>query len=107
MAREIQWHLPLAKAGDVIVLRLVIERGSVIDFALHYQASFDGDELTVLRYDTCDGHLHVHRMWLDPPNDRVTLETARSADYTEAVEAAKEDVLANWKSYRAKMELSR
>lgn len=52
--------------------------------------------------------LAVHRMWLDAPNDHVSLEKPGMAmEYSEAVELAKQDLIANWKSYRAKMELKR
>lgn len=47
-------------------------------------------------------------MWLDEPNDRVALGApGTTADYTEAVEFAKNDLAMNWRSYRTRMELKR
>lgn len=111
MAKGMVWRIPLDEEDDVAVLRLVVERGKVVEFALSYSAFIGGCEVDVVRYDTCHGHLHVHRMWLDPPNDRVALESPWGAkggtttDYTEAVEYAKNDLLANWRSYRSQMEM--
>lgn len=106
MAKEMEWRIPLDAEEDVAVLRLVVDRGKVTRFAIHYRALIRGTEVDVVRYDTCHGHLHVHRMWLDPPNDVVALEKpGTTTDYTRAVEDAKRDLLTNWKAYRAQMEL--
>lgn len=76
-----------------------------MEFAIHYQALIRNRELEVVRYDTCHDRLHVHRMWLDAPNDRLDLEPGASADYTAQFELAKRDILTHWRAYRAKMEL--
>lgn len=106
MAKELRRRLPLDGDDDFLDVRLFIERGSVVGFVLNYTAMIAGQERVVARYDTCHGHLHLHRYWIrdGSPKD---LEDPRKGKltYADQVAAAEKDLQENWREYRAKMEL--
>lgn len=43
---------------DVMHLRFVTERGTVVEFAVQYEANIDGIWYRVLRYDSAHGYPH-------------------------------------------------
>lgn len=67
-----------------------------------------GVERVVVRYDTCHGHLHLHRYWIGGGLAR-DLEDPRSPmrSYAARLDAAEKDLRQNWQGYRAKIELER
>ena len=106
MAKELSRRIPLDAEDDFLDVRLLVERGAVVGFILNYTAVIEGEEVVVCRYDTCHGHLHLHRSWIrdGAPKD---LEDPRAGKSTnnEKAKAAEADLRANWREYRARMEL--
>ena len=106
MAKIIDRRIPLDGEDDFLDVHLVIERRSVIGFSLNYTSVIGGEHRVVCRYDTCHGHLHVHRNWLDrgEPEDLEDPAAGKST-YNEKLTLAERDLQENWRDYRAKMEL--
>lgn len=83
---------------------LLVRAGRLVGFAINYRAFIAGDWREVLRYDTSHGQLHRHRFWAaDTHADLERKSGAVQADFTEAFESAKQDVVANWRQYRSLM----
>lgn len=106
MPKLIDRRIPLDGEDDFLDIHLVVERGSVIAFSLNYTSLIGGAYRVVCRYDTCHGHLHVHRRWLDrdQPED-LEPPTAGKTSYNEKLRLAEDDLQQNWREYRARMEL--
>lgn len=91
---------------DRLDIEIEVEAGKVLGFTVNYRARIDGRWEEVVRYDTAHGHLHVHRFWrpegeqveaLDDPNDPKGV-------YNADLDAAEEDLVENWRTYRRRME---
>ena len=108
MAKEIRRRIPLDGETDLLDVRILVEKGRVVGFVLNYAAVIRGEERVVCRYDTCHGHLHVHRYWLRGGAPQDLEPPGRAApDYARMAGAAEADLAHNWRAYRAKMELMR
>jgi hypothetical protein len=107
MADEVSWREQLSEE-DFLDITITRDEGRIIGFVLNYAAVIDGDIIEICRYDTCHGHLHVHRRWLadDSPRD---LENPKrpGRSYLDRLEARHADLHQNWRAYRARMGLKR
>lgn len=83
-----------------------IDNGQVLGFAVNYRAQIQGEWVEVVRYDTNHGYLHIHENWKDPETAIRPLEDKENADppYNETFTKAQEDLKANWRDYRRRME---
>lgn len=50
MAKEMAWRLLIDAEDDIAVLRLVVDKGKVVEFAISYWALIGGLEVEVVRY---------------------------------------------------------
>lgn len=92
---------------DLLIVRLLWSKRRLSGFVLNYVATIDGEPVVVCRYDTCHGHLHVHHFWRTPPA-LVDLEdpTRASYGYEHQLDLVQRDLAANWRAYRARLELN-
>lgn len=105
MARLIQ-YAHYFTVDDVCDFAYDVQEGVVVGFTASYRAVIGGTWAVVARYDTCHGHLHVHKNWLVPDRRLQDLEDpARPRrDYAADLERARLDIFANWRTYRRRME---
>lgn len=106
MSKIIDRRIPLDGEDDFLDIHLVVERGSVIAFSLNYTSLIGGDYRVICRYDTCHGHLHVHRYWLERDHaEDLEDPAAGKSTYNDKLRLAERDLQQHWRDYRAKMEL--
>ena len=87
------------KNGDVIRVRLAVERGQVTAFTLQLETYVDGRWRPVVRYDSAHGHPHRDLLdWDGKVIDKYWLSPAKS--HKEIVRAAEQDLIENATSYR-------
>lgn len=104
--RVTDYRVPLEGDEDFLRVHLVILEGRVIGLVIQYEAIIDDELVEIVRYDTSHGFLHRHRFWLQSKNQTDNLEdpSRPARDYTQQVNLARDDLVANWLSYRERME---
>lgn len=113
MSDDIQWHVVQVKKWrtyhddlDTFQDWEVHRDGSdIVFFKINLSATLGDETIEVCRYDTCHGHLHVHRFWLPLDQQTKDLEDPkhRFPSYVEAFAAAAKDLEDNWDDYRERM----
>lgn len=83
---------------DFIRVRIVSERGRVIDFTIQYEATIDGKIYPVVRYDAA--HDTPHRDLLDQAGRNIDKHWMLGRTYAQVVNEAIADLLAHWRQYR-------
>lgn len=93
-------------SDDILDVEMHVEQSRIREFKVNYRCRIAGEWHETVRYDTEHGNLHVHRFYLPHIRETRALERSKPADrdYTGQVERAEDDLAANWKKYRAKME---
>lgn len=92
---------------DRIDVELEVDAGDVVAFTANYRARIRGEWVEVVRYDTAHGHLHIQRFWHDDDRiENVEDPSQPKGVYSAELDAAEEDLVQNWRSYRQRMEES-
>lgn len=93
---------------DRIGVEIEVHAGDVVAFTVNYRARIRGRWVQVVRYDTAHGHLHVHRFWRDEDDQIENLDdpTRPKGVYNAELDAAEEDLVKHWPTYRRRMEES-
>lgn len=91
---------------DRIDVELEVHAGDVVTFTVNYRARIRGKWTEVVRYDTAHGHLHIHRFWRDEQGQIENLDDPGQPKgvYNAELDAAEEDLVENWRTYRQRME---
>jgi hypothetical protein len=91
--------IALSERGDVLWVRIVKERGVVVDYALRYETVINGEVVQVVPCDGSHGRGHCH--WVDSDGKRAQRLWAREGlDLGDALTEQIEDLAANWQRYR-------
>ncbi|HEX5503626.1 MAG TPA: hypothetical protein VFW96_13465 [Thermomicrobiales bacterium] len=87
-------------AEDYLRIRIMSERGQVVDFTVQYEAVIAGKTYPVVRYDAAHGQ--PHRDLLDATGHNIDKLWYGSAyTYAQVVQIAIADLRTNWPQYRA------
>jgi hypothetical protein len=85
-------------ALNYVRVRIVTERGRVIEFTVQYETIIDGEVYPVVRYDTAHGD--AHRDLLDAAGRTVEKLWLAGWDFDAALQHGLRDIKANWPQYR-------
>lgn len=92
--------------ADRIDVELEVHAGDVVAFTANYRARIAGRWLEVVRYDTAHGHLHIHRFWREAGDriENIDDPSQPKGVYNAELDAAEDDLVQNWRTYRQQME---
>lgn len=96
MTREYIQYLSKAQT-DRMRVRIVTERGSVVQFAVQYEALFSAAWHPIVRFDTAHNFSHKDLMH---PGGRQDKQPLAFPDFKIALTFAIQDVKASWRWYR-------
>lgn len=82
---------------DFMRVKIITDRGQVVDFVVQYETIIDGQTYPVVRYD--GSHGQAHRDLLDA-RGRIVSKRWFQVDYPEALALGIQDIRANWSRYR-------
>jgi len=97
MLRRSRLIIPLSEE-DRLEITIEKERGTVKGFAINYVATISGKDHSVVRYDTRHGFPHKDVVGRDGRVEHK--ERLLDLDRHALVDAAIDDLKANWQSYR-------
>ena len=84
---------------NLLRVRIRAERGTVVRFAVQYEAVIEGETYPVVRYDTA--HEYAHRDLLDWEGHVVQTDCIAGPESDkQALTAAIDDLRASWPAYR-------
>ena len=95
---ERRWDEVLNELGDRLFVRLVHERGTVVDYAVWYVAMIEGQPMEVVRSDSAHGRAHYDVLDWDGKSRKVW--SREHLDLGEAMTEAIDDLHTNWARYR-------
>jgi hypothetical protein len=97
---EITYDDPLDDAAqEWRRVRIWLEDGRVVRFAIQYETTLAGERVPVVRYDTAHGYAHRDR--LDRQGRVIAKdELGRGLSLGDALVRAEQDLRQNWRRYR-------
>ncbi len=99
---SIEYEVLLDSAGNALRVRIRTERGTVVDFVVHYEITIDDRVYAVVRYD--GSHGRGHRDLLDAAGETVEHGKRWLPEHlslAESLQVGLIDLRANWMSYRS------
>lgn len=102
--RRQRFRVPLTDE-DRVEVAFEKEKGQVVGFVVNYVATVEGEERSVVRYDTAHGF--PHKDLCGPDGTVEHKEPLAGDDLLALADAAIEDLKANWRSYRRRFERGR
>lgn len=82
---------------DFMRVKIITERGQVVDFVVQHETIIDGRTYPVVRYDGSHGQAHRDRL---DTRGRVVSKHWFQVGYAEALALGIQDIRANWSRYR-------
>lgn len=105
MRRTIEYLYYLSpEAADRLRVRAHRIGRTIVEFAVQYEAQFEGQWHPIVRYDTAHGFAHRDLM---RPDGRVDKEPLPWQTYSVALTMATQELKSRWRDYRQRYEEER
>lgn len=94
----------LLPRGDFLNFAFLVEEGIVKELSVNYTAEIGDGHVEVIRWDTNHGYVHVHRFWLDGPEQVEDLDDPKNParSYNSLLTKIENDLKENGPAYREK-----
>jgi hypothetical protein len=96
MLKEVKF-ISMLTSDDRYRHRHIRYKGNVLSFTVQYETKFEGEWLTVVRYDSQHGFAHRDLLDIKGNKQKTPMFTK---DYNEALTFAEYDIKSNWRIYK-------
>ena len=99
MSKIYEIESPLS-GTDLIDVRIEVEKGDVLNFAINYRVLINGKWRQVYRIDTAHGYLHEQRYWINIESIQLRAKEKLFATRKKLLNHCIDEVKQNYRSYK-------